>query len=265
MFLTIYLAFLGLCFGSFVNALVWRIKNKKDWVKSRSQCPQCKHQLAAIELVPVISWLALRGRCRYCKKPISAQYPIVELATAAVFVLSYTYWPQPLHSGQIILLTTWLACSVGLMALLVYDIKWMLLPNSIIYPTLLAAVTGQLAYLIGFEPHKAHAALMWGLSVLAASGIFWLLFTVSRGKWIGYGDVRLGWITGTLLQTPLKSLLMIFGASVIGTLVIIPLSALGKRRLSAKIPYGPYLITATFICLLFGQNIIEWYKRVFLP
>jgi prepilin signal peptidase PulO-like enzyme (type II secretory pathway) len=264
MLLTIYLIFLGLCFGSFINALVWRIHEKKDWVRARSQCTHCGHQLAAKDLVPVFSWLYLRGRCRYCKKPID-DTPLVEISAAAVFVLSYIFWPEPLHGGQIILLITWLACSVGLLALLVYDLKWMLLPNSILYPTLIAAVVGNAVYLIGFEHHKLHAAMMWILSVLVASGIFWILFMVSRGKWIGYGDVRLGWVTGTLLLTPFKSLLMIFGASVIGTLVAVPLITLGKRKMSAKIPFGPYLITAAFICMLFGDNIIDWYKKVFLP
>jgi prepilin signal peptidase PulO-like enzyme (type II secretory pathway) len=259
------LAVLGASFGSFVNALVWRLHTKRDWVRARSQCPHCGHQLATLDLVPVISWLALRGRCRYCKKPISVQYPIVELAATAVFVMSYIYWPQSLQGGQIVLFVTWLACCIGLLALLVYDLKWMLLPNNLIYPTLAVAVAGKLAYLVGFEPHKWHSLAMWLLSVLAASGIFWLLFMASGGKWIGYGDVRLGWLTGTLLQTPAKSLLMIFVASLIGTLMILPLIALGKRQLSAKIPYGPFLIAATFLCLLFGDSIINWYKTTFLP
>jgi leader peptidase (prepilin peptidase)/N-methyltransferase len=106
---------------------------------------------------------------------------------------------------------------------------------------------------------------MWALSVLVASGIFWLLFMISKGRWIGYGDVRLGWITGTLLQIPQKSLLMIFIASIIGCFVSLPLMAFGKQRLSAKIPFGPYLIIATYICLLFGDSIISWYRQVFLP
>lgn len=265
MLLSVYLAFLGLCLGSFVNALVWRVHHKKDWVRARSQCTHCGHQLSAQDLIPVFSWLYLRGRCRYCKKPISIQYPTVELAAAVVFVLSYLYWPNPLQGGQLVLFVTWLACSVGLLALLLYDLKWMILPNTILYPTLLAAVAGQLIYLVGFEPHKLHALVIWGWSVVIASGIFWLLFTASKGKWIGYGDVRLGWLTGTLLMGPLKSALMIFIASAIGTLVILPLIAADKKKLSAKIPYGPYLITATFICMLFGDSIIDWYKRMFLP
>src|SRR5438105_4077844 len=89
----VILAGLGLAFGSFINALVWRIHEKKDWVRQRSQCPHCGHKLAAKDLVPVISWLALRGRCRYCGKPISLQYPLVELAMAAVFISSYYFWP----------------------------------------------------------------------------------------------------------------------------------------------------------------------------
>ncbi len=267
------LVVLGLCFGSFVNALAWRIhqqatkpKNRKlSILNGRSMCPNCRHVLAAKDLVPVISWLTLRGRCRYCAKPISAQYPVVELALALVFIGSYIFWPNTVHqNGQWLLLGTWLAASVGLLALLIYDFKWMLLPSRILYPTFLVAFLGQLVYLVGYENNKWQAVLNWGLSVLVASGIFWLLFMVSKGRWIGYGDVRLGLITGTLLQTPGKSFLMIFIASVLGTIAALPLIAGGKKHLSAKIPYGPFLISATFICLLFGDSLINWYKNLFL-
>src|SRR4051812_40657220 len=126
----IYLFTLGLCLGSFINALIWRLHENKDWVKGRSQCPNCGHVLAAKDLIPVLSWLALRGRCRYCGRTISKQYPVVELLTGVAFAASYLYWPETLsESGQKLLLITWLTSLVGLMALLVYDFKWMLLPN----------------------------------------------------------------------------------------------------------------------------------------
>jgi prepilin signal peptidase PulO-like enzyme (type II secretory pathway) len=265
------LAFFGVCLGSFVNALVWRTHQRvfgkgKDRdlsvLNGRSMCPHCRHELAAADLVPLFSWLWLRGKCRYCKKPIAWQYPLVELSLGLVFVVSYIFWSQPLHGGQTVLFATWLAASVGLMALLVYDLKWMLLPNSILYPTFLVVFAGQLAHLIGYQVDKPQAALNWALSVTVAAGIFWFLFMLSRGQWIGFGDVRLGLISGTLLQTPAKSFLMIFLASLLGMAVIIPLIAFGKRRLSAKIPYGPFLIAATFICLLFGNGIIDWYKKL---
>jgi prepilin signal peptidase PulO-like enzyme (type II secretory pathway) len=268
--LILILAIFGLFFGSFVNALVWRTHgmglkgaNKTPSInQGRSICPHCRHELAAKDLVPIFSWLWLRGKCRYCKKPIAWQYPVVEASQSIVFVLSYIFWPQPLHDGQIVLLAAWLAASVGLMALLVYDLKWMLLPNSILYPTFFIVLAGQLAYLIGYQVDKPQAALNWAFSVAVAAGIFWFLFMFSRGEWIGFGDVRLGLISGTLLQTPAKSFLMIFLGSLMGMAVIIPLIAAGKRRLSSKIPYGPFLIAATFICLLFGDGIVDWYKKL---
>src|SRR4051812_5509965 len=128
MIMILYLGFLGLCLGSFVSALVWRTrarstgkrKSNPSIFNGRSMCPKCRHLLSVWDLIPVVSWLWLRGRCRYCKKPIEDS-PLVELAMAAVFVTSYAFWPQPLHGGQILLFVTWLACSVGLLALLVYD------------------------------------------------------------------------------------------------------------------------------------------------
>jgi prepilin signal peptidase PulO-like enzyme (type II secretory pathway) len=272
----IFLAWLGLAFGSFVNALVWRVheqgkkpknKTKKDAnlsiINGRSICPNCKHILAWYDLFPVFSWLWLRGRCRYCKKSISWQYPLVELIAAAVFIFSYAFWPLNLDStGAWVLLITWLITSVGLMALAVYDVKWTLLPNRIIYPTFFIAAAGRLIYLIGYEPHKLHGLLYWALSVAVASGIFWLLYIVSSGNWIGFGDVRLGLITGTVLASPSKSFLMIFMASVLGTLFALPGLIRGKKTFVSKLPYGPFLIIATWLVLLFGDKILNWYERI---
>src|SRR5690348_16422658 len=119
--ITLILAWFGLCFGSFADALVWRLHNKKGWVRDRSQCEHCGHELAALDLVPFLSWLTLRGRCRYCRQRIGAEPFIVETAGGLVFSLSYLLWPLPLDNGQIVLLATWLICSVGLLALFVYD------------------------------------------------------------------------------------------------------------------------------------------------
>jgi len=274
--LSLILAVLGLCLGSFVNALVWRLREqgsaksamareRLSITKGRSMCVRCGHELAWYDLIPVVSWLWLRGRCRYCHQPISWQYPLVELAAAAVFVLSYLLWPVSLQDhGNLTLFVTWLICSVGLLALAVYDLRWMILPNRIIYSTLTIAVIGQLIYLIGYSPHKGSFIGGWLAALAIASGFFWLLFMASNGRWIGFGDVRLGLITGTLLQTPGRAVLMIFFASVLGSLVSLPLIAAGKKSITGKLPFGPFLITATFICLLAGDPIINWYKNLFL-
>jgi prepilin signal peptidase PulO-like enzyme (type II secretory pathway) len=269
--IAIILFILGLAWGSFVNALVWRLhenqnsKSKKlSILNGRSMCPNCRHTLTWYDLIPVFSWLALRGKCRYCQKPVSAQYPVVELTLAVVFAGSYLFWPNPVHlDGQWLLLTTWLVCSVGLLALAVYDLRWLLLPNKLIYPTLAAAVAGRAAYIAAFASRPLHAVFLWLFSVVIASGVFFVLFTVSKGKWIGYGDVRLGLITGTLLAAPDKSLAMIFVASIIGLLAVLPGLARGHKNLSTKLPYGPFLISATAIMVVFGDSLLDWYKNLF--
>ncbi len=268
----IALFLLGLCLGSFDNALVWRLheqsKSKKkrsdlSILNGRSICPNCRHKLTRYDLVPLLSWLLLKGKCRYCKKPISIQYPIVELISALVFAGSYLFWPEVVNlNGQWLLLATWLACFVGLLALAVYDLRWMLLPNKILYPTLVVAVAGRLAYILAFSPRKLHALALWAASVAIASGVFWVLYTYSKGKWIGYGDVRLGVVLGTLLADPQSSLAMIFLASLLGALVALPDLVKGRKTLASKLPYGPFLIAATSVIVVFGDSLINWYKNL---
>lgn len=256
---------LGLCFGSFVNALVWRLHEHKNWVNVRSQCPACGHLLSAADLVPVLSWLRLRGRCRYCRAPIAPHYPLIELLGGVWFAGSYLFWPaDPGASGQLVLFVSWLIVSVGLLALLLYDHLWMILPNKIIYASLLFAVSGRLAYIVFWAPNKRHEFIAWGLSVVIASGIFYILHEISKGRWIGFGDVRLGLLTGTVLASPSKSLLMIFTASVMGTVAFIPALFAKKRTLNDRLAYGPFLIISTALVLFFSQNFFSWYDHLFL-
>lgn len=267
---------LGLCFGSFVNALVWRLHEQEHPVKKkkgktakkldvsilrgRSMCVHCHHMLSANDLLPVISWLSLRGKCRYCHKPISWQYPVVELATAALFVASYLWWPYALDSHGITLLALWLIMAVGLMALAVYDIKWFLLPNRLVYP-LIGIGTLQALYVLAVADDIVRAATLIGLSVVIAAGLFYVLFQVSKGKWIGGGDVKLGVVLGLALANPWSAFLMIFTASLLGTLYSLPLLLTGRVKRSSHVPFGPFLILATFIVELFGAILIEWYQR----
>lgn len=259
-----FLFVLGLCLGSFVNALVWRLHERKDWVSGRSQCPNCSHKLSTLDLIPVLSWLALKGRCRYCKKPISKQYPFVEILTGLWFASSFYYWPTSLNTvGGDALFTGWLIASVGLIALLVYDHKWMILPSNIIYSSLAFAVIAQFIYLFDQSSSVSHDLLNWFFSLLVASGIFFVLHEFSKGQWIGFGDVRLGLLIGTLLATPQKSLLMIFIASLTGSISAIPRAFTKKKVLSTRFAYGPFLIISTWFVVLFGQQIIDWYLNSF--
>src|SRR5688572_14928277 len=110
----------GLVLGSFVNALVWRLHVRRDWVRDRSECPHCHHKLAALDLIPVLSWLMLRGKCRYCGKPIDDS-PLTELALPALFVVSYIFWPQPLVGVGLFEFVLWIVFLTGFLALAIYD------------------------------------------------------------------------------------------------------------------------------------------------
>jgi len=261
---------LGLCLGSFVNALVWRLhkqarsKSEKYSIRSgRSMCPHCKHELAMKDLIPVLSWIGLGGKCRYCKKPISWQYPVVELATALLFVISYIFWPVDLQSfSQILNFCVWLISLVGLMALLVYDIKYTLLPNKIVFPlTILAVISVVLTAIIDSSLEPILGA---SLGFLVGGGVFHILFEVSGGKWIGGGDVKLGYLLGILLGSAGLSFLMLFTASLLGTIFVLPQILRGDFNPKTKIPFGPFLIIAAILVKLFGQQIIDAYTNNFL-
>lgn len=266
----VILAVVGLALGSFVNALVWRLheqlarKDKKlSITKGRSMCPHCRHKLAVIDLVPLLSWLALRGKCRYCGKPISKQYPLVELATAPLFVASYVWWPATFDSAQTVVFVLWLALLTGLMGLLTYDALWFMLPDRLLYPLGVIAVAQALVR-IGIADNHLGVLLNMIAAVLVGGGIFYLIFQVSKGKWIGGGDVKLGWLLGLIVGTPARAVLFIFIGSVLGSLVSLPLLVSGRLKRDSQVPFGPFLIIGAVITVLFGADILRWYQHTFI-
>lgn len=271
----------GLCLGSFVNALVWRLheqsvteKKKRgrktaavsredlSILKGRSMCPDCHHTLTAKDLVPVLSWLSLGGKCRYCRQPISWQYPLVELMTAVLFVISYLAWPFGLQGNGLAVLIVWLLLVTVFMALVVYDVRWMLLPDKLV----LAATVGTVLFIVLHALGSSDAWLVVRDSAVGAvviGGMFFGLFELSKGKWLGGGDVKLAPALGLLASSPLKALLIVFFASVFGLLISLPLMARHKATRHSMIPFGPCLIAATVLIVLAGDVIIRAYLGVF--
>jgi prepilin signal peptidase PulO-like enzyme (type II secretory pathway) len=227
-------------------------------------CPHSHHTLATNDLNPVISWLSLRGRCRYCGEQITKQYPLVELVTALLVVATYAWWPVDFEGIQIALLSVWLVILTGLMALLVYDARWYILPDRVMKP--LAYLAATYALLSVFAADSAPKALLnIILAVLVGGGVFYILFQVSNGKWIGGGDVKLGWLLGLIAGTPGRSILFIFLAALIGTLFSLPLLLTHRLKRSSVVPFGPFLIIALIIVQLFGHDILNWYQQTFFP
>jgi leader peptidase (prepilin peptidase)/N-methyltransferase len=256
------LALAGLVLGSFVNALVWRLHEKKDWVTGRSECPHCHHVLAPKDLIPLLSWLMLGGKCRYCHKPIPDS-PLVELTLPILFVLSYVFWPQPLIGVGLYEFVFWLIFLVGFVALAVYDLRWFLLPNVIVFPLIWLAVAQELGKLLFF--HGTWGGLFGALLGAAViSGLFYIIFVVSKGRWIGFGDVKLAIVLGILAGGALPALLVLFAASLIGSLSSLQLVLTGRANRKSHLPFGPMLIAGVILVVLFGQAAIDWYADLVL-
>ncbi len=252
------LAVLGLVMGSFITALVDRLHDGRDWVKGRSSCDSCKKTLAARDLVPVLSWLSSAGKCRQCKQKISWQYPIIELVTGALFVISYLAWPTDIVGFQQAKFTIWLITLVGLIALSVYDLRWFIIPNRIIYPliALMTAVIAVESVFYGGGPALVRDSV---LGLLACGGLFYVLFQVSGGRWIGGGDVKLGFLLGMLAGGVFESLMLVMLASVIGLVFSLPLILTKKLGPKSQIPFGPVLVVAGIVIFLAGESIVDWY------
>lgn len=258
--ISIFLGLMGLAFGSFVGALVWRLHEGKDFVSDRSECEHCHHKLSVWDLIPLVSWLSLKGKCRYCKKPIGASAPLYELTMAALFVLSYYAWPYTMDTWQgSLVFGLWLIYLVGLLALFVYDLRYMLLPNVLVYPLIAVAVVESAVRLLvvqGLSPMDYLNSVVFGAAALG--GLYWVLYTFSKGKWVGYGDVKLGLFMGIALGFQ-RSVLALVLANIIAFIVVLPGLLVGKLKRTSRVPFGPFLIVAFTLAYLFGDKIIDWY------
>ncbi len=255
------LVVIGLALGSFVNALVWRMhrsatsKQKLTVWSGRSMCTHCQTTLAAKDLLPVISWLVLRGRCRYCHKSIE-DTPIAELLVPLLFITSYVFWPHSFDAAGIVLFVVWLLALVVLTALLVYDLRWMLLPNRLI---VVFSVFAAVLLIVRAATEGVPVLLSGILAAVVIAGFFYVLHQVSNGKWIGGGDVKLGFGLGLVAGSPVGALMVVFLASLLGTLASLPKIIIDKSALVSRLPFGPFLILATVITFLFYQDVLSWY------
>jgi leader peptidase (prepilin peptidase)/N-methyltransferase len=234
---------LGLVIGSFLNSIIYRLSTGESFLFKRSFCPHCKHQLSWQDLIPIFSFLILRGKCRYCSQKISLQYPLVELATGLLFVSFFIF-----HSSFFIYI---IACF--LIIIFVYDLKHYLIPDKIIYPAIAITFLYQLFRIPDFKLLVSPL-----LSALLASLFFLAIVLVSRGKWMGVGDIKLAFFIGLFLGWP-NILVALFLAFFIGAIIGVGLIVSGKKNLKSEVPLGPFLVTGTFMAMLWGQDIINRY------
>lgn len=258
--MTVYYFFIfiiGLGIGSFLNSVIYRLDKKGTVLKGRSKCPKCRKKILWYDNIPLLSFFLLNGKCRNCRKKISWQYPLVEFSTAVIFLInSFVLIDKAeLISFELLpiinLLASYVIVSL-LIVIFVYDLKNYLILDKIVLPL---AIFALVVNFLNFSFINLVLAGIIGLS------FFLIQFIISKGKWIGDGDIRLGLAMGLILGFP-KVLVALFLAYFIGSIVAIILVTGTKRNFKSKVPFGPFLAIGTYLTMLFGDIIIRNYFRL---
>ncbi|MBU3934434.1 prepilin peptidase [Patescibacteria group bacterium] len=251
--LNLFIFLFGLIAGSFLNCVIYRLEKRRSFLKGRSCCPKCSHQLNWYDLMPVFSYLLLRGKCRYCKKSISFQYPLIELATGFLFLAVFN--PEYAVRTFYLLLVTCL-----LIIIFIYDLKHYIIPDKIIFPAIAIALFYNLFLLLTGDYSLARFLNMIYAGFWPAL-FFFLIFFLSRGKWLGFGDIKLVFFMGIFLGFP-EVLAALFLAVFFGGIIGIGLIIAKIKKIKSEIPFGPFLIIGTYLALFFGQDLVNWYLNL---
>ncbi len=251
--LIIYCSLLGLVVGSFLNVVIYRVPLNLSIVRPRSACPNCHHPIKERDNIPVVSWILLHGRCRNCHSPISVRYPLVEFSTGVLFAM--TTWRLGTHLD----LVAYLVLDAALIALALIDLEKLLLPRSIVYPTL----AGVGAWLLVSAAYYGqwHRFLV---AVLCAAGWFAVFFVLNffSPRSLGFGDVRLSAVLGLALGWLGLGVVLIgfFVSNLVGAVVGLTLIGLKKRERDEPVPYGVYLAFGTILAVLVGPALLaHWH------
>lgn len=246
---------LGAMVGSFLNVVAARVPVGASVVRPRSACPRCDHPIRGRDNVPVVSWVLLGGRCRDCAEPISARYPLVEAATAALFVAT------TLRFGLDWALPAFLVLAAVSVVLTVIDLDTMRLPDAIMLPTYPLAVALGLLTIPGSGPGPMLRAAAGGVALLLAYGAIWFF---TNGSAIGFGDVKLAGLVGGYAAWLGWGHLVVagFGAFALGAVVGVALIVAGRAQRDSAVPFGPFMFASTWITVFAGDAILSGYVTV---
>ncbi|EKD43047.1 MAG: hypothetical protein ACD_72C00483G0001 [uncultured bacterium] len=244
---------LGLILGSFLNSWIWRTHdNVSMFGYTRSMCVHCRRQLSWYENIPLLSFLVLKGKCRTCKKPIPFTYPLVELLTA--FALWFAAYHQlSVQFSEWVLLRD-VFYVVFLIIIFFYDLQYQLVLSKIVWSGVAIALL--VNWYILNQPLEPML-----IGAVVGGGFFWLQYVISKGRWIGGGDVRLGFMMGVWLGWP-NILAALFFAYILGAIISIFLLISKKAGRKTEIPFGTFLAVSTFFTLYYGDKVVHWYVQL---
>ena len=281
-YIYLMLIIIGLCLGSFAGASVWRLRagqlvqdkldgeevddkeykklkklTKKSISNDRSRCLDCGYLLKWYDLIPLFSWIFLGGRCRKCRAKIGWMEPLIETAMATFFVLSYMFWPYPLTGVlEVSRLIIWLIAGIPLAILFVYDAKWSLLDLNLNLAVILLGLLSAITVIIGL-PNKPDAIVTICGAVLILSGLYYIIYKISDGKFVGGGDPSLCLGLALLIADWKLAFIALFAANLIGCIIVIPSVLSKKLSMKSPVPLGPLLIIGSIIAVLAGNFIIN--------
>jgi leader peptidase (prepilin peptidase)/N-methyltransferase len=246
-FIPVFVFAAGLCIGSFLNVCIYRLPEGGSIAYPPSNCPSCGSRLRVVDLIPVLSYLSLRGKCRYCGSKISVQYPIVELTAGILFLLAFLKYGLTLATLRTVVLFA------VVIAATMIDLGYRIIPDRLNLAGFLLGV------ILLFESRDVLTANSIGF--LAGGGILYLVAVVSRGG-MGGGDIKLAAVMGLLLGWKYL-LLALFLSFTAGAIVGVLLVLLKIKRMKEALPFGPFLALGSVIAALAGDWLISWYLQLF--
>jgi len=259
--ITTALFIFGAVLGSFLSVVILRSIAQETWVKGRSRCDSCKKTISWYDNIPLLSFLILRGKCRHCKKPILPLHLMVEVLTGVLFVWWYwggfIFFKLTQAPYSILQPIFWLAVGVILIYIFIIDLNYMIIPDKAVIALAGLAIMYRLSLVASgimqvSDLYKTIAA------ALVSSSFFFALWFFTKGKGMGFGDVKLS-IPLALLLGAQKTIVGLFFSFVIGALVGLSLIMFGKSKMKTAIPFGPFLVVGTVISLIWGDFIYSWY------
>ncbi len=244
----------GIIIGSFLNVCIYRLPREESVVYPSSHCPSCQENLSWYDNIPIVSYITLAGKCRYCGEKISPQYPLIEGVNGIIYILLYLYFGWSINFIFFTLIFS------ALLVIFIIDLKWMLIPDILIFIGFVLEALRKLSLsLIAGEKVQVTDYL---LGFLLAAGLFYLIVVLSKGG-MGEGDVLLIGFFGFILGLRLV-ILNIFLSFILGALISLLLLLFKIKSREDPIPFGPFIIIAFTLSLFYGDIILKWYFNFFI-
>lgn len=254
---------LGLAVGSFLNVLISRLPKNEEIVRNRSHCPHCQHPLAWHDLIPLLSFILLKGNCRYCQKKISWQYPLVELSTGIIFALLFYKKFVSLDVLDFSLLTSHgltelaeafslLIISCILITIFAIDLKHLIIPDKLV---LIGTIISIINIILNHYDNL-NSVILTFCGAISLSLFFYFLHLITKGRGMGGGDIKLVFLLGLIMGFP-QMFVGIFISFLTGAIIGLLLILIGRKKFGQQIAFGPFLVFNTFVMIFFGNKIMD--------